>query len=59
MSGPIGLSASTQAVNINPKAASAAASDALNFSGLAQLRSDAQAHNPSLSWRSLNSLRRG
>lgn len=46
MSGPIGLSASTQAVNINPKAASAAASDALNFSGLAQLRSDAQAHNP-------------
>ncbi|WP_291508268.1 flagellar assembly peptidoglycan hydrolase FlgJ [Acidithiobacillus sp.] len=46
MSGPVSLSASTQAVNINPKAASAAASDALNFSGLAQLRSDAQAHNP-------------
>ncbi|MEY2334368.1 flagellar assembly peptidoglycan hydrolase FlgJ [Acidithiobacillus ferrianus] len=46
MSGPVSFSASTREVDANPKAAAAAASDALNFSGLARLRSDARAHDP-------------
>ncbi len=46
MSAAINLTASTQAKNLGAGAASAAASDVLSFSGLAQMHSEAQAHNP-------------
>ncbi|MBN2680515.1 flagellar assembly peptidoglycan hydrolase FlgJ [Acidithiobacillus montserratensis] len=42
----IHLTANTTATAVSPQAAAATASDALNFSGLSQLRSDADAHDP-------------
>ncbi|PKY11240.1 flagellar rod assembly protein/muramidase FlgJ [Acidithiobacillus marinus] len=42
----IQLTANTTATAVSPQAAAATASDALNFSGLSQLRSDADAHDP-------------
>ncbi|MBE7565544.1 MULTISPECIES: flagellar assembly peptidoglycan hydrolase FlgJ [Acidithiobacillus] len=46
MSAAINLTATTRSAEVGPQAAAATASDALNFSGLNQLRSEAQAHNP-------------
>ena len=46
MSSAISLSATTQVKNLGAGAASAAASDVLSFSGLAQMHREAQAHNP-------------